>query len=39
MNRKGERMKDPLGGRGDTIYYDFIAVYTNKYTKVWIFGK
>ena len=26
-------MEDPLGGRGETIYYDFMAVYTNKYTK------
>lgn len=29
-------MKDPLGGRGYTIYYDFMAVYTNKYKNMYI---
>lgn len=33
MDRKGERMKDPLGGRGVHNILRFYGVYTNKYTK------
>lgn len=39
MNRKGERMKDPLGGRGYTIYYDFMACTQISTQNIWQFGK
>lgn len=39
MDRKGERMKDPLGGEGVHNILRFYGVYTNKYTKYLVVWK